>query len=333
LKLIPTSFVVDLVSTDDGTRKLPTVFKLSSKHLPRSISQLTVKSADKARLTLQFLLQSPLPASLSSKVLRTELLLVAQRLLHLRRELGLTKNKEPVFTVHSRVLDFEVAAYTPSNLMFLHGQIFRDLEYFFRSERSDPFILDGGSNIGMSILFFKALYPEAKIIGFEPNEPSYELLKRNIASNGLTGVEVHQAALGAQDSTIDFFVDPDEPGSVYNSTIRERQPKKKTVVRQARLSTFVDRNVDLLKLDIEGAEGAVLEDLVSSGAISRIDQMIIEYDHHIDQNRDALGAFLSVLEENGFGYQISASYSPNVRISRGGTHQNVLVYAYQKNPL
>ena len=38
--------------------------------------------------------------------------------------------------------------------------------YHFESGRKDPFIIDGGSNIGVSILYFKQLYPAARIVGF-----------------------------------------------------------------------------------------------------------------------------------------------------------------------
>jgi len=291
----------------------------------------TVKNADRATRMVQFLSQSPLPASIKSKVLRTEILLTAQRLRNLRRELVLKEGS----IVQSRILDFEVAAFNLSTLMFLFEQIFRDHEYLFRSERADPLIVDCGSNIGMSILFFKALYPEARIIGFEPDEQAYALLKRNIASNGLTGVQVHRAAVGMEDSTVDFFVDPEWSGSLNSSTNRNLMPKKRMVVQQVRLSTFIDGRVDLLKLDVEGAEGAVLQDLVSSGVISNVDQIIAEYDHHIDENIDKLSEFLSQLEENGFCYQVATQFRDennltSARLSRGHAYQTILVYAYQK---
>ena len=291
----------------------------------------TVKNTDRATRMVQFLSQSPLPASLKSRVLKTEILLIAQRLRNLRRELVLKEGS----IVQSRILDFEVAAFNLSTLMFLFEQIFRDHEYLFRSERADPLIVDCGSNIGMSILFFKALYPEASVIGFEPDEQAYALLKRNIASNGLSGVQVHRAAVGMEDSTVDFFVDPEWSGSLNSSTNRNLMPKKGTVVQQVRLSTFIDGRVDLLKLDVEGAEGAVLQDLVSSGVISNVDQIIAEYDHHIDENIDKLSEFLSQLEENGFGYQIATQFRDennltSARLSRGHAYQTILVYAYQK---
>jgi FkbM family methyltransferase len=182
-------------------------------------------------------------------------------------------------------------------------------------------------------MFFKALYPEASIIAFEPSKRAYALLKKNISSNDLKGVEVHRAALGMEDSTVDFFVYPENPGSFLASTNRDRMPHKRTLVQQVRLSRFIDREVDLLKLDVEGAEDAVLKDLRSSGAISKIDQMIVEYHHHIDKNKDIFSSFLGGLEESGFGYQISTSFqNPNsARISRGHVFQDILVYAYRKS--
>jgi FkbM family methyltransferase len=182
---------------------------------------------------------------------------------------------------------------------------------------------------------------EARVIGFEPDEQTHALVKRNIDSNGIAGVQVHRVAVGIEDSTVDFFINPDEPGSLTASTYRESEKRlrKKTVVPQVRLSSFLDRKVDLLKVDVEGAEGAVLEDLVSSGAISNIDQMIVEYDHHIDENSEEFGRFLRQLEESGFGYQIERPRKGGLterdltraRLSRGGVHQSLLVYVYQKS--
>jgi FkbM family methyltransferase len=268
------------------------------------------------------LLPAPLPASLKRKILRTEILLAKQ---------GINNNPEDN-VVKMRVLDFEVDAPSLLLLMFLHREIFVDLSYFFKSKRMDPFILDCGSHIGMSILFFKALYPEAKIIGFEPHEQAYTCLETNIASNGISGVEIYRACLGLEDSMVDsFYYDPENPSSLINSKIKKRQPKKQTTVPQIRLSSFINREVDLLKLDVEGAEGEVLQDLVSSGTISKIDQMILEYHHHIDEREDGLSTFLGHLEDSGFGYQIEADSSPSIRASRGHAFQDIQLYAYRKS--
>ena len=94
-----------------------------------------------------------------------------------------------------------------------------------------------------------------------------------------------------------------------------------------RLSHFINREVDLLKLDIEGAELMVLEDLAGNGKLSLIREMIIEYHHHMDQNGDEFSRFLAILEGNGFGYQVYSNLT--VPFSRE-TFQDILVYAYRK---
>jgi len=95
------------------------------------------------------------------------------------------------------------------------------------------------------------------------------------------------------------------------------------------LSTFIERQVDLLKLDVEGSEEGVLEELVSSSKIRLIDQMMIEYHHHIDENLDTLGEFLKRLEDAGFGYLLNSkkwSFDKRTR----GHFQDIGIYAYRK---
>ena len=53
--------------------------------------------------------------------------------------------------------------------------------------------------------------------------------------------------------------------------------------------------VDLTSSGTEGAEDIVLTDLVESGAISRVGQLVVEYHHHLDPERDFLDAFLERL--------------------------------------
>ena len=93
---------------------------------------------------------------------------------------------------------FDVTGFSVSSLAYLHREIFVELQYYFRASRTDPVIVDGGSNIGMSVLFFKALYPAANVLAFEPAARAHELLRRNVEANDLARVEIRHAALGLQ---------------------------------------------------------------------------------------------------------------------------------------
>ena len=75
-------------------------------------------------------------------------------------------------------------------------------------------------------------------------------------------------------------------------------------------SDFILGPVDLLKLDVEGAEYRVLCDLLSSGEAQSIKQIVIEYHHRMENERSCLADFLRQLEQAGFEYQIHASLFP-----------------------
>ncbi len=267
------------------------------------------------RLTRRLLADAPVPEGWVRDAVKTQLRLAAGRVEH---EDGL---------VRVPVGQFDVAGFSVSSLAYLHNEIFVKLAYFFRAGRPDPLIVDGGSNIGMSVLFFKALYPKGRILAFEPAARAHELLLRNVGANGLADVQVHHAALGREQGVVPFYEDSADPATFRMSTRSWRIPGGGTTVTQRRLSELVDQEVDLLKLDVEGAEEDVLADLVGSGAIRRVQQVVVEYHHHLDPTRDFLGAFLERLRDQGFTYQVSARERVADRAEREPAFQDVLVFA------
>lgn len=77
-----------------------------------------------------------------------------------------------------RCCGFTVRINDGLNFYILYKDIFIKRIYHFEAQRPDPLILDCGSNIGMSILYFKHVYPKARIIGFEPDPAIYPMLGR-----------------------------------------------------------------------------------------------------------------------------------------------------------
>src|SRR5687768_3676011 len=62
------------------------------------------------------------------------------------------------------------------------GQIFLKHEYDLNLGFEPKVIIDGGANIGLSSVYFKNKYPNAKIIAIEPDEDNFEMLRKNTAT-------------------------------------------------------------------------------------------------------------------------------------------------------
>lgn len=166
--------------------------------------------------------------------------------------------------------------------------------YYFKAKRPDPLIIDGGSNIGMSILYFKRLYPLARIIGFEPDPSIFRLLEGNMNRNSIQGVDLINAGLGAESGSATFAPDGSAGGQIIDGS-------GGITVRQERLSDYLHEPVDFLKLNIEGAELAVLEEAENSNRLGNIREMVLEY-HGWGGKGQKLGPILDLLDRQGFRY-------------------------------
>ena len=223
---------------------------------------------------------------------------------------------------------FKVRFFSYPALIMMFDEIFIKKEYYFNSEKKNPFVIDCGANIGLATLFFKKLYPQSRIIAFEADVKAFELLKQNVENNRLKNVELHNKALYNKEGKIKFYYDPKNPSSLAMSTEKKRMDKAAAVVSSTTLSSHINEEVDFLKMDIEGAEGIVIEEMSSKNKLRLIKEMVIEYHHHIDKKKDNLSKILGILEKNNFGYHISST--PN-GITQKAKFQDILIYAYHKN--
>lgn len=228
----------------------------------------------------------------------------------------------------SRIAGFDVPFCSLDAFEYLFGEVFVKHSYLVSLSTQQPVIVDAGSNIGMSVLFFNLLWPKATITSFEPQPAAFKCLSELIRDNHLDGrVTAHQAALAASSGKLDFYVDDAAPGSLLASLDSDRMSKNSISVEAKLLSNYISGPIDLLKMDIEGAEFDVLSDLVHSGAISQVKSIILEYHHHIDRDSDQFSHLLRLLEDVGFGYQIEGKLG---RPFTGRRFQDLIVYAYNK---
>lgn len=176
-------------------------------------------------------------------------------------------------------------------------EIFHKKNYEFEAGRKDPMIIDCGANIGMSIIFFKKLYPQCKIIAFEPDVKVFSALKKNIGSFGYKDVELYNKAVWSSETELDFHAEGSWGGRITKPGDVEKIVRVPTV----RLKDYLDRRVDFLKIDVEGAETEILKDCSTS--LNMVDHLFLEYHSHFREEQ-TLHQIFSIIHAAGFRYHI-----------------------------
>lgn len=206
--------------------------------------------------------------------------------------------------------------------------IFIENEYYFESKNKKPKIIDLGSNIGLSVIYFKTIYPNCVIEAYEADPATFKILRENVQSYEYKKTEVNNLAVTNKNGEVNFYTSKEGAGSPLMSTDPARiSHHRRLQVTSVQLSGRIREKIDFLKMDIEGSEMQVLTDLDNLKQINKILQMNIEYHHHIDQDRDNLSKFLKILEKNRFGYQIHASQNTPLPIK---TFEDIQIHAYRK---
>jgi FkbM family methyltransferase len=211
-------------------------------------------------------------------------------------------------------------------------EIFVQNTYYLPGMPATGRIVDCGSNVGFSVLYFRAVYPAHRIIGFEPNPDAFEFLRRNCERNGLQQVELRHAAVGPSDGELVFYKGSQGAASPLASAVQTRAGGEAVKVKQEALAPFLAEPVSLLKVDIEGAEGALFERLFRDDGLRRVDRMVVEFHHNLPGATRDLPWFLGALRDAGYGYQLAADYNPGLRAQRVPRFQDVTVYAF-RHPL
>lgn len=194
-----------------------------------------------------------------------------------------------------------------NSLMILMNELLITEDYFFESEHDEPIIIDCGSNFGLSLFYYKNLYPNSKIISFEPLSSMREILRDNIKANNWSDIQLEPYALWDKDTEMTFQVP--EGDSMAGSLTERRASSHKAMTEEKvlcrKLSRYLNQKVDFLKLDIEGAELEVLEE--SKHLLNNVNYIFCEYHHLIDSPR--LGKIITIFENAGFDVNVTKSYS------------------------
>ncbi|WP_328891783.1 FkbM family methyltransferase [Streptomyces sp. NBC_00316] len=211
----------------------------------------------------------------------------------------------------------DLKVYTQSTIEaeYMYDEIFRQGCYDGLELGDAPTVFDAGGNIGMFALYIKSKYPDAEVNSFEPMPNNIELFRKNVELHGLSKVTLHETALGSTpESGVEFSFFPLLPANSTRYPEIKEGPKaqmaeqhqdlaeefytaEQVTVDVERLAAFLpqDRDIDLLKVDVEGAEADVLLGIDASQwpRIRRVIAEVCDLDGQLDR-------VCEILRGNGF---------------------------------
>ena len=211
------------------------------------------------------------------------------------------------FRYINKIIKFDV--FSESDIR-CYEEVFRDEAYKSDMPEEDTIYIDFGMNIGAAALYFAQYDSVKRIYGFEPFPDTFKQAEHNIAINDETirsKFLIYDYAISDESGEKDIEVYREysrtqsilvgEPLADMKS-IRTVHIKKKQArqILEDILSSEIGKKI-ILKIDVEGSEYGIFENIKATDILKKIDRLIIEYHRGIMP-------LLKVIDESGFSYRI-----------------------------
>jgi FkbM family methyltransferase len=177
--------------------------------------------------------------------------------------------------------DYEVSLRLNTSDIPTFEQVFVSLEYeSLNLPKSAEVIVDLGANIGLAAVFFGLRYPSARILCVEPEAGNFAALVRNTEALG-DRVRNQHAAVWTKDGFVNLHTESESgsPLGAWGVQVSDRKTGSTVMTKSCKVATLFDEagfdRVDILKIDVEGAELEVFSESAHEW-LPRVDLIIIE---------------------------------------------------------
>lgn len=183
-------------------------------------------------------------------------------------------------------------------------ELFLDHQYRYCDEvirKAENAIIDIGGHLGFFSLYASLLNPRVPIYSFEPHNGNFELLKKNLKENRVKNVTAKNLAVSDQVGEVELLISQED---LNHSIVHAIEPtnevqKAQSTTLEKILSRHELGQVDLLKIDCEGAEFPIIEDSPST-VFEKLSNIFLEYHDWVPNgNHRRLKKFLE-----GQGYKV-----------------------------
>ena len=175
-------------------------------------------------------------------------------------------------------------------------EIFMEKEYDIEVPHKVKYIVDGGANIGVSTLYFKLKYPEAVIIAVEPEKNNFKLLLKNTSNKS----DITCLNAGIWFENVNVSVKKSDKFGEWGFQIEPTNTISDESIQSYSINNIMDAYnlpvIDILKLDIEGAERILFKSDNPRNWINKCKLIIIELHDFIQSDTSKI--FFECLDKN-----------------------------------
>ncbi len=155
------------------------------------------------------------------------------------------------------------------HIYFLGSWDERGLKFLKNLLKENDVFFDIGANIGAySLVASKIVGPGGKVHAFEPVSAVFERLEYNIGLNGLNNITANQNAVYQTSEVLELFVSAKQNAGMSSIFHHDTESGKVEKVQAISIDEYVEkeniRKIDLVKIDIEGAEFFALQGMKKS---------------------------------------------------------------------
>jgi FkbM family methyltransferase len=155
------------------------------------------------------------------------------------------------------------------------GQIFVHREYRCLDHLRDAaFVVDCGANVGFSAAYFLSRFPRSEVVAVEPDPGNFRAMERNLAPYGARATLVPKAVWSHATGLV-LTDAPFGDAREWAVAVREAAPGETPTVEATDIRLLIgDRRVDVLKIDVEGAERQIFAG--DCTWLEQVDNIVIE---------------------------------------------------------
>ena len=189
--------------------------------------------------------------------------------------------------------------YISDNILWKKEWESSKLKIFQKYIKSGDIVADIGANIGYYTLLFSRIVNDGKVYAFEPETANFDLLNRNIEENNIENVNTSKLAISDKPKNVKLYFGEKTHGG--GSIIGYQKEYGSEIINTTTLDDFFKgKNIDFLKLDVEGSEFNILKS--GKETLKKVRCIVTEFVPHnlVKYNICNPKDFIKLLEKSNF---------------------------------